>query len=69
LNAPDRDQIAEAADTIDAALQRDPLVQGESRDDGSRILIVPPLAVLFDVSGPDRLVSVWSVFRWGREPQ
>jgi hypothetical protein len=68
LTAPDRNQIAEAADTIDAALQRDPLAQGESRGDGSRILIAPPLAVLFDVSKPDRIVAVWSVFRWGREP-
>ena len=61
----DRGAVAAAADAIDASLEQDPLSEGESREAGTRILIVPPLAVLFDVLEQDRVVSVWAVF--GRE--
>jgi len=50
-NAPDRGEIAAAADAIDAALQRDPEALGESRGGVTRIAFHKPLAVLFDVDG------------------
>lgn len=61
---PDRTAVRDAADRIDWLLRRDPLNQGEARDDGVRILIEAPLAVYFTVSVPDRLVSVFAVWRW-----
>jgi plasmid stabilization system protein ParE len=61
LNASDRDAVRAAADEIDARLQRNPLHEGQARANPTRILHVPPLAVLFDVSVPDRLVNVWAV--------
>ena len=62
-SAPDRSQVAAAADAIDAILRVDPFAYSESRSDASRIMIVPPLAVAFDVSEDDRLVTVWAVWR------
>jgi hypothetical protein len=62
-NAPDRNAVATAADTIDRQLSRDPLTWGEARSGPTRIMFVPPLAVLFDLSEPDRMVSVWAVWR------
>jgi hypothetical protein len=38
LNAPDRDAVTHAAQTIDELLQRDPLKAGEFRPDGRRIV-------------------------------
>jgi hypothetical protein len=63
-DAPDRRRIAAAADQIDSALARDPLSLGESRSDATRIAIVAPLAVLFDVDANRRIVTVWSLWRW-----
>jgi hypothetical protein len=60
----DRALIAETADAIDAILKRDPYRFSESRSGNSRVMLMPPLAVAFDVSEDDRLVSVWSVWRW-----
>ena len=62
--SPDRADVATASDRIDWQLQRDPLHTGEERDGGSRILIEPPLAVLFTVSEDDCLVSVYDAWRW-----
>jgi hypothetical protein len=67
-NGPDRAAIAEASDRIDWALQRDPLHQGEAREDEVRILIESPLAVYFTVSKSDLMVSVFDVWRWDPKP-
>jgi hypothetical protein len=54
----DRQAITEAASVIDTELAVDPDSLGESRPGGRRILFVPPLVVIFEVSEPDRMVSV-----------
>jgi hypothetical protein len=64
LKAADPHHITTAANRIDAALERDPLVAGESRTGTSRILIEPPLAVQYDVIIDDRKVLVWDIWRW-----
>jgi hypothetical protein len=63
-NAADRSQITAAADKIDAALARDPASFGESRGGNTRIALVAPLAVLFDVDELNRRVVVWDLWRW-----
>ena len=63
LGAVDRDAITLAANQIDQQLRNNPDSQGESRLDGRRILLVPPLGVLFTVQPLDRrvtVVAVWS---------
>lgn len=62
VNAPDRAAVSAASNTIDAILRIDPYSNSESRSGATRVLFVPPLAVAFDVSEPDRLVTVWSVW-------
>jgi hypothetical protein len=65
-NGPDRADISRAADEIDQRLRHDPSNQGESRtSDSVRILVVEPLATLFEISAPDRLVTVLKVWRVG----
>jgi hypothetical protein len=64
LNATDRQAISSASNAIARQLASDPLIAGESREDNLRILIEPPIAVIYDVSELDRLVSVWSVTEW-----
>jgi hypothetical protein len=61
MTAPDRRAVTDAANAIDESLRVDPLGQGESRSGTARILIVIPLAVVYDVHQPDRLVEVLSV--------
>jgi hypothetical protein len=67
-SATDRAAVTAAADSIDAALIQDPLTKGEARTGPTRILVEAPLAVYFNVSQPDRLVSVWAVWRWVPQP-
>jgi hypothetical protein len=55
---PDRQAISRAANEIDARLGKNPLLEGESRSETTRILFVPPLAVLYEVSDSDRMVFV-----------
>jgi hypothetical protein len=54
----DRQQVSLAADQIDRLLRHDPESVGESRDEGRRILIVPPLAVFYRALPDDKLVQV-----------
>lgn len=56
-----RSAITKAANRIDKQLATDPQSQGESRSEGRRILIEPPLAVVFRVFEPDRKVVVLRV--------
>jgi hypothetical protein len=63
MDGPNRQAISAAANAIDAALKREPLSQGESRFDSTRILVRPPLAVYYDVSKADRLVIAWVVWK------
>jgi hypothetical protein len=62
LIGPDRNAITAAAAGIDAALQRDPLNVGESRSGIERIAFFDPLWVQFEVSEPDRLVTVVAIW-------
>src|SRR5262249_54430996 len=64
-SAADRNAVRVAADQIDDDLERAPLVAGEARGGTTRIHIVPPLAVYFDVDVAQREVSVWA----GRGPR
>jgi hypothetical protein len=63
ISAPDRAAVTAAADQIDADLTADPLNAGESRGGDTRIHIVSPLAVYFDVDDVQHEVSVWAVWR------
>ena len=56
-----RNAVAEAVHEIDRRLGADPLGEGESRDYGRRILLVPPLALLYGV-GPEEVVRVLNVW-------
>jgi hypothetical protein len=62
-NAPDKAAVAAAADRIDVKLARDPYADSEERTAPSRVMFEPPLAVGYDVSDDDRLVTVWGVWR------
>jgi hypothetical protein len=59
----DRQDVADAADRIDLILRSDPYDHSESREGNLRILFVPPLAALFEVSDADRKVTVRAVWR------
>jgi hypothetical protein len=57
-------QITAASDEIDRRLKRDPAGEGESREQGRRILLVPPLGVKYVVSEDDKLVRVLNVWQF-----
>ena len=61
--AADKDVVVRAADTIDDFLARDAATVGESRGNSTRILIVDPLAVYYDVEEEERVATVWAVWR------
>ena len=56
-----RSAVTNAADSIDRALQNDPVLRGESYTRTTRILIEWPLVITYRVFEPDRLVRVLSV--------
>ena len=60
--AADRGAITAAVDRIDRELSVAPAAKGESRDEGRRILLEPPLGVFFRVEPQDRAVSVLTVW-------
>jgi hypothetical protein len=68
LNAPDRSAVTWASDQIDRRLQKDPDSEGESRSDGQRLLIVLPLAAVFQVFGDDLRVDVIHVWKFFPPP-
>ena len=68
-NAENRNSISDAANTIDRLLQRDAAEIGESRQENIRILLIPPLGVLFRVEELDRLVNVLAVWVFHKREQ
>ena len=56
--APDRQAVTDAANFIDRTLRDDPYQFSQARGGKKRIMIVPPLAVLYDVSDDDRMATV-----------
>ncbi len=64
LDASDRNAITVAAHVIDSALRVNPEEAGESRNEGRRILLEPPLGVMFIVSPQYRMVSVLTVWQF-----
>jgi hypothetical protein len=68
---PLREAILDASRRLDQWLHANPHEQGESRDDKTRILFEPPLAVLFEVDEPNKLVRIlraWA-YRCSMEPR
>lgn len=63
IAAADRNAVTSAANRIDGQLRRDPHNHGEARDERARIVIVPPLAIVYDIYDDDRLVCILSVRR------
>lgn len=57
-HALDRQEVADASDTVDMILRANPYADSESREGNLRILFVPPLAVLFEVGDQDCMVTV-----------
>ncbi len=71
LDAANRKAVTQAAHEIDAVLASAAASVGESRPDGSRILFVPPLGVLFHLDAGDLkvfVVKVWQYKKRGSKP-
>jgi hypothetical protein len=69
LNSPERQTIADAADAIDGVLASNPVEAGESRDGNARIIIEPPLTVLYEVYSDDAVVEAFAIFEWDRHAE
>jgi hypothetical protein len=63
LAASDQADVSAASDEIDRPLTTNPLDQGEVRTAKIRYLLIPPLAVYYEVRLLDRLVIVRNVWR------
>jgi len=64
-----RRSITAATESIDQLLQTDPAEKGESRSQGRRILLQPPLGVTFEVRqnvSAVRVLHVWAFRKRGR---
>jgi plasmid stabilization system protein ParE len=61
LAATDRNEVTQAANSLDQLLSSDPQAQG-AEFYGDRILVVLPLAVTYSVSEPDRSVQILQVW-------
>jgi hypothetical protein len=66
LNPISRAAVSLSADEIDRRLGTDPLAEGESREADLRVLLVPPLRVIYQVSSADRVVQVLDVWMYRR---
>jgi hypothetical protein len=64
MNATDRAAVTAAANALDVRLANDPFADSESRDDPTRVMLVAPLGIFYDVDDAVRLVTVWSVWRF-----
>jgi plasmid stabilization system protein ParE len=63
LDAQDRNQVAEAVRTIDAALAMHAEARGDPVAEGLRGLNAPPLRVIFTVRPADRVTEIELVRR------
>jgi hypothetical protein len=61
MSAEDRAEVTAAVHRLDAVLQWQPDLVGESRSGNARIVFVPPLVITFRVLPEDRVVQVLSV--------
>jgi hypothetical protein len=68
LAAADRAAVTSAANRIDSMLAANPENYGIQRFDTVRALVVPPLAVEFEVIDQDRLVWVLSAWDSSKNP-
>ena len=59
-----RRAVTLAADAIDRLLREDAHLRGESRQGATRVLLVPPLGVDFEVLSADRMVHVMAVWAY-----
>ena len=62
MEAPDRRDISDVANRIDALLAARPESLGESRDENVRVAFEWPLGVEFEVLPHDRIVYVLSIW-------
>jgi hypothetical protein len=63
LAAPDRKAITTSVHQIDQFLANEPADQGRWLIGVTRTLIVPPLAVVYEIIEDDRKVSVLTIWR------
>jgi hypothetical protein len=63
------DRILTAMADVEALLAEDPDIAGESRQPGTRLLIVPPLTVVFRVNARLREVLIIGVIVHGTKNQ
>jgi hypothetical protein len=61
-----RDAIVQASRQVDQQLQSAPNDQGESREEGTRILFQAPLAVTYEVDEPKKLVRILRAWAYCR---
>lgn len=61
VDATDRRAVTRASDQIDTLLGFAPAQVGESRDALRRVLVVPPLAVIYEVIEDDKQVRILRV--------
>jgi hypothetical protein len=64
IRAADRNLITQAAFAIDEVLRDNPNEAGESRSEGRRVFLHPPLGVTFSISTDDQTVLVLTVWRF-----
>ncbi len=62
-DGPDRQAIADAADSAEDLLRHDPIVLGESRTGNARLLFIRPLSFLYRVDVPSQVVQIVLVQR------
>src|SRR5438309_453167 len=60
-SAQGREAITVAANSIDDQLAVNPASRGESRGGSTRILVVSPVAVTYEIRNKDRVVTVLAV--------
>lgn len=61
--SPDKQAIADAADSLDLWLAKNPRDLGESRDGNERVCFPYPIAALFSISESDMTVFVLKIWR------
>jgi hypothetical protein len=65
-SSSEREKINVAVVQIDALLGTDPQQRGESRPQDRRILLIPPLGVIYKVFEQESLVKVLRILRFRR---